>query len=845
MPLLKGEALDRRLQWDGTLSLAEILRIGREIAHGLSAAHAAGLIHRDIKPANIWLETRDQGPGVRGQEGSSSLAPDPWPLIPTRVRILDFGLARAAAQEAGLTQQGAVIGTPAYMAPEQARGATVDARCDLWSLGVVLYRLCTGKLPFQGADAVSTMMQVATANPAAPARMNPAIPAELSKLVMHLLEKDPARRPVSAAAVVQVLRDLEQSNTLPPMGAAPPAPKKRSPLLLLLGGLGPAVLLAGVILFWQTPHGLVRLESDDPMVTIVFDQNGPTITGADKEPLSLRAGDHGIVIKRGDFTFVTDKLLLKKGETITLKVELVQGKLQATAGERVLGASTLNYTNRLGMEFALVPKGKAWLGGGGGKPGEEGVSIPDDFYLGVYEVTHEEWEKVMGLKPSCYFSREGEGKEALVEIADDVLKRFPVENVSWDECQLFLTKLNERDPQASWVYRLPTEAEWEYACRGGPHDKFHSAFDFYLHQPINVLLPTQANIEHEKGLRRPRAVGAFMPNRLGLHDMHGNVAELTHNNQATKDDAGNPHHNERGGGWTNQGEECTATGRFPRSASERANDVGLRVARVPSRPSTPAAAPPPSPVKSDETLPPTFTNRLGMEFVLVGKGTALLGGGEGRPGDKKVEIAHDFYLGKYEVTQEEWHKVTGLNPSYFSREGGGKDEVAAISDAELKRFPVEMVSWHDAQLFLEELNQRTKETGWVYRLPKEVEWEYACRDGPLANKFDSAFDYYFDRPMLHLKPGQANFEHKKCLKRACKVGSYAPNRLGLYDMHGNVWEWCEDAERQDDGKVQRRNRGGGWGHVPECCSAEYGESDPPTARFETMGLRVARVPASK
>ncbi len=84
-----------------------------------------------------------------------------------------------------------------------------------------------------------------------------------------------------------------------------------------------------------------------------------------------------------------------------------------------------------------------------------------------------------------------------------------------------------------------------------------------------------------------------------------------------------------------------------------------------------------------------------------------------------------------------------------------------IADAELKRFPVEKVSWDDAQAFLERLNKREKEAGWVYRLPKEAEWEYACRGGPLSDKFESAYDFYFDKPTNQLLPEQANFEHDR------------------------------------------------------------------------------------
>ena len=98
-----------------------------------------------------------------------------------------------------------------------------------------------------------------------------------------------------------------------------------------------------------------------------------------------------------------------------------------------------------------------------------------------------------------------------------------------------------------------------------------------------------------------------------------------------------------------------------------------------------------------EPLPPTFKNSIGMEFVLVPKGKSWLGGGKDKLGDKEVEIPADFYLGKYEVTQEEWEKVMGENPSHFSRTGDGKDAVKDIPDADLKRFPVENVSWDNAR----------------------------------------------------------------------------------------------------------------------------------------------------
>jgi serine/threonine protein kinase len=200
MQLLRGKTLDERLgRAGGRLSLPEVLRVGREIAEGLAAAHARGLVHRDIKPANVWLEQR------RG-----------------RVRIVDFGLARGSEPDAQLSRAGAVIGTPAYMAPEQAVGAAVDARCDLFSLGAVLYRAATGKSPFGDRDTLSILSALATRTPVPPHRLVPSLPRMFSGLVMRLLAKDPDDRPQSAREVVEAIEALERGETEEEVDACPP-----------------------------------------------------------------------------------------------------------------------------------------------------------------------------------------------------------------------------------------------------------------------------------------------------------------------------------------------------------------------------------------------------------------------------------------------------------------------------------------------------------------------------------------------------------------------------------------------------------------------------------------------
>ena len=207
MQLLRGESLDTRLQRVGQLSITETIRIARETAAALSIAHERGLIHRDIKPSNIWLELN------RDSEGSAAAAlPEgSRPGEIGRVKILDFGLARSLASDSNLTRTGAILGTPAYMAPEQARGRPVDHRADLFSLGCVLYRACTGQPAFRGSDAISTLMAVAEDNPPPPHQLSPGVPPRLSQLIMHLLAKDPAARPASARAVIGALQELDSA----------------------------------------------------------------------------------------------------------------------------------------------------------------------------------------------------------------------------------------------------------------------------------------------------------------------------------------------------------------------------------------------------------------------------------------------------------------------------------------------------------------------------------------------------------------------------------------------------------------------------------------------------------
>jgi formylglycine-generating enzyme required for sulfatase activity len=290
-----------------------------------------------------------------------------------------------------------------------------------------------------------------------------------------------------------------------------------------------------------------------------------------------------------------------------------------------------------------------------------------------------------------------------------------------------------------------------------------------------------------------------------------------------------------------------------------------------------------------------ITNGVGMRLVRIPAGKFKMGspknerdreidfgvlymGNVGSEQQHEVEITKAFFLGVFAVTQGEFEKVMGYNPSGFSADakgepgatydddwkpGGGADRVKGLDTS---RFPVENVCWEEADRFCRKLSQLKKEkaAGRVYRLPTEAEWEYACRGGGASTKpfnIDS-------KPTDRLSSKDANFagdlpygaaEKEPSLGRTCAVGSYKPNSFGLYDMHGNVRQWCADwydedyyakSPRKDPkgpkgGKV-RVIRGGSWESPGYRCRAAFrGLGGEPDARIYWVGFRIAFDPGKQ
>jgi formylglycine-generating enzyme required for sulfatase activity len=467
MPYIEGGTLASKVErgkpWDQRKA-AEVVRV---LALALAEAHRRGIVHRDLKPSNIMI--------------------DAWGGLV----IMDFGLARRfEAADPSLTAAGAVLGTPGYMPPEQAEGqsARVGPRSDVYSLGVILYELISGRRPFEGSVARVQAM-ILTAEPATPSTHHPGVDPELESICLRAMAREIEDRYPSMDDFAGA---LDRFLKAPPGSIPPPKP-------------------------------------DEPPIT-----------------------------------------------------------------------------NTIGMKLKLIPAGEFLMGAPDGEPEAQEdekprhhVRITRPFYLGVYPVTQAEFREVMGNSPS-WFSAGGGGR---AKVSGLDTSRHPVECVSWQDAIAFCNKLSEREglgpcyrPDGGRIesgegYRLPTEAEWEYACRAGTTTAF--AFG-------PSLSPAMANFDgsavyngSSKGANRKRTtpVGAYAPNRFGLHDMHGNVWEWCEdyydekyylksfdNNPICSSEAA--YRVIRGGSWRSSPRSCRSAFRLRRTPGNPYDGLGFRVARV-------------------------------------------------------------------------------------------------------------------------------------------------------------------------------------------------------------------------------------------------------------------------
>jgi len=519
MEYIEGINLSKLVREHHPIPIEQACDCIRQAAVGLQHAFERGMVHRDIKPSNLLLNERGT------------------------LKILDMGLARLLESpdgepESRITQEGLVVGTPDFLAPEQARNArTADTRTDISPLGCTFYFLLCGHPPYPQGTPTEKMLKH-TMQPAPPLT-RPDVPPALASLIERMMAKKPEDRFQTPDAVAYALQNLHAGTSATP-NAAPPTVEqsRRPPEATPLAPTAKQFVAPPTDSNFQLPAPVARKGKLREKTR----WNKPIAAVIGLLVLAGLAAGIWIYVKRND---VPPPLNLEK-----------------------------ELTNNHGMTLNLIAPGSFQMGSPENELGrgiDEGpvhiVRITKPYYLSNTEVTLAQWKSVMGRLPRAYRD-------------DPENTNAPVAHVSLRDVTAFLDKLNA-DAEArkpGWEYRLPTEAEWEYACRAGTTTRFWTG---------NSLTKKQAFID-ETG-DTAKGVGRFAANPWGLHDMHGSMAEWTSDcydegyySESPGDDPRGPDRRRsifvvRGGSYLEPANQCRSARRRGLKEETTAPDVGFRV----------------------------------------------------------------------------------------------------------------------------------------------------------------------------------------------------------------------------------------------------------------------------
>jgi formylglycine-generating enzyme required for sulfatase activity len=636
MEYVPGLDLSRMVRSRGPMPIAHACYFAHQAALGLEHAHEKGLVHRDIKPGNLMLSHRKDK---------------------ATIKILDFGLARATREEkvdVRLTSEGQALGTPDYIAPEQIVDAlNSDIRADIYSLGGTLYHLLTGRPPFQAGSLYDIYQAHMSRDAELLNLVRPEVPTGLAALVAKMMAKDPARRFQTPGEVAHALAPFfKQGSAAFETPKAVASPKRLSPLAQPMTNAvsmssGPPTGAGGLTARSTTgPEPAVPEARWESLIEFRDRERSTQATPAVSPVRRLRQLSWPIAIAASLFSLIAFGIIMitikhKNGEPeISAKYDTKGGSGASTTPaitpktltEKSTAAPSpepaTSITNSIGMTFALIPQGEFMMGSDAsdpyaeysdefldaqsGKKEKHRVPITKAFYMGIHEVTRGQFRRFVaeaGYQTEA--EKDGSGGWGWNEQANQTEQdprytwwnsgfkqtdEHPVVNVSWNDAQEFINWLSRKEGK---VYRLPTEAEWEYACRAGS-----AARSPFIDNPDGLAAVgnvadatgkekfpdwTWAVAAHD-GFVFTAPVGRFDPNAWGLFDMYGNVWEWCWDGYAADYYRKSPMEDpqgvdgasdrmSRGGGWSSGPGHCRSAERGRFAQAYRFNHLGFRLAR--------------------------------------------------------------------------------------------------------------------------------------------------------------------------------------------------------------------------------------------------------------------------